>query len=590
VPGKATSTAATTSADPLTDVTGQPAQPGHTAPYPNNHTLSDAYTTATNWLEHHSPTNLIRNTTGQAPLPAETGKLGQLKTELTGAVGGLLDAVPNIAIATAKEIRRHPGEQHSPSLFPGSQLIAPALKANGPNQLEGMAQTGRDINARYSPMAHGDFSRWVHDYLDHPVRALAEDAEGPLLLTGAGRTVAGFIARGAARGAESALAKEASTTAADRAVTPKPATDAATATTKPTKAAASEAGAATPQAAIPHEPPTPPAQNPQPAGAPAPTRSESEPLTTGSGARDPTRTATAPPSGSVAAGSVGRRPAGKVAARPGGASDSDPTGAAGTRPGRPARIVGGRLGGADEPAPVTAGDGDPLFATGAGNRPAASRAQAPTASTPKPPRNADESRQDAGRAADISGPSIARDIGPVEGGRGGTPPLDRSPEDLGTTPAGGGPSTARSGTGLGRSDVDSVPNGFSSKNEFAEFGNQLYSGLAKAGYGETTPAFQGSSVTGRSFRTGEPFDEGRRSDFDIALGGEDIIRAAELEGVKLRSKGTRTGPLTSGQLRRLGLNDMARDLSSRTGRDVHFMIYRSVDEAIRHKPSIAVPR
>jgi len=483
-------------------------------------------------------------------------------------------------------------------LIPGASTImsSPVAAAWIGDTAGGMAHTALNVGKRYVPalaytaanIATGGaasaatkalgidpYAQIKTDYKRDWAGALTEDVSAAMMF------IPGLGEAGAAGTAARATGTARAATTAETAA----ATDAAAAAAA-TKAAAGEANAATPQAAIPHELPKPLAQKPEPAG----TRSESGPLTTGSGVRDPTPTATAPRSGSVAAGPVGRRPAGKAAARPGGASDSDPTGAAGTRPGRPAGIVGGRLGGADGSAPVAAGGGDPLVATGAGNRPAAGRAQSPTASTPKLPRDADEARQDTGRAEDISGPSIARDIGPVEGGGGGTWPLGRSPEYPGTTPADGGPTTARSGTGLERSDVDSLPNGFSSKNEFAEFGNQLHSGLAKAGYGETTPAFQGSSVTGRSFRTGERFDEGRRSDFDIALGGEDIMRAAELEGVKLRSKGTRTGPLTSGQLRRLGLNDMARDLSSRAGRDVNFMIYRSVDEAIRHKPSIAVPR
>jgi len=260
VPGKASSTAASGSADPLTDVTGRPAQPGQTGPYPSNHTLSDAYTTATNWLEQHSPTNLVRDATGQAPVPAETGKLGQLKTELTGAVGGVLDAGPNIAIATAKQISHDPAQLNGASLFAGSQLVEPALKANGPNQLEGMAQTGQDIKTRYAPIAHGDFSQWVHDYQDHPVRALAEDAEGALVLTGVGRTIARFVARGAARGAESALAKEASTEPTDGAA---PAAASRTKTTK--NISAGEPGQAAPPGAVT----TKPTPESEPAGRPA---------------------------------------------------------------------------------------------------------------------------------------------------------------------------------------------------------------------------------------------------------------------------------------------------------------------------------
>jgi hypothetical protein len=42
--------------------------------------------------------------------------------------------------------------------------------------------------------------------------------------------------------------------------------------------------------------------------------------------------------------------------------------------------------------------------------------------------------------------------------------------------------------------------------------------IAEAGYADTRALLQGSAVTGRSFRTGAPFDVGRVSDFDVALG------------------------------------------------------------------------
>jgi RHS repeat-associated protein len=154
----------------------------------------------------------------------------------------------------------------------------------------------------------------------------------------------------------------------------------------------------------------------------------------------------------------------------------------------------------------------------------------------------------------------------------------------------------RTATGAFTSDASTatraqavIPQGLAGPAEFADFGSRLQSGLRDAGYADAQAAFQGSSVTGTSFRTGLPFDVGRVSDYDVAIGGEGIFSAAEDAGIGLRGGGTRTGPLTSLDLERLGLTSLRADLSELTGRPVNFMIYQSIEDALARSPSILIP-
>ena len=134
------------------------------------------------------------------------------------------------------------------------------------------------------------------------------------------------------------------------------------------------------------------------------------------------------------------------------------------------------------------------------------------------------------------------------------------------------------------------PLGFNSFEEFQRFGSGLYSGLGRAGYSDVTAIFQGSSVTGVGFRTGEPFDVGRISDFDIALASPELLQRAKELGIGLRSQGVRTGPLKAEDLALLGLTDVVRQLSQQAGRPVNFMIYNSAETAIeRTSKNIIVP-
>jgi filamentous hemagglutinin len=107
-------------------------------------------------------------------------------------------------------------------------------------------------------------------------------------------------------------------------------------------------------------------------------------------------------------------------------------------------------------------------------------------------------------------------------------------------------------------------------------------------YPDLDMGFQGSSVTGRSADTGRPFDEGRVSDYDIAISGDSVNEAARANGVPFRGDEVSTGPLTERDLDRLGLDDIVSDASAAAGRDVHVMVFRTMDDAVGRKPTIRV--
>jgi RHS repeat-associated protein len=137
--------------------------------------------------------------------------------------------------------------------------------------------------------------------------------------------------------------------------------------------------------------------------------------------------------------------------------------------------------------------------------------------------------------------------------------------------------------------VDAIPHGFSSPAEFGQFGRLMSGGLDNAGWGDVSAAFKGSSVTGFKWTTGEAFDEGRVSDFDIALGGANIFHAARVAGADVfRFGGMRTAPLTEKQLGVLGLDGLRNDLENQAGRAVNIQIYPSLGGILARGPSIIV--
>ena len=134
-----------------------------------------------------------------------------------------------------------------------------------------------------------------------------------------------------------------------------------------------------------------------------------------------------------------------------------------------------------------------------------------------------------------------------------------------------------------------VPLGFKSLEDFQSFGSQLCSGLNTSGYSNVTSGMQGSAITGVKYTTGQPFDVGRTSDFDIALASPELLAKAKALGIPLRSGGVRTGPLNDNQLRVLGLYQLAQQLKRNAGRKVSFMIYDSILTAVDRAPTINIP-
>jgi hypothetical protein len=134
----------------------------------------------------------------------------------------------------------------------------------------------------------------------------------------------------------------------------------------------------------------------------------------------------------------------------------------------------------------------------------------------------------------------------------------------------------------------STPLGFRDATQYEKFKTTLNRGLQQTRYPNTVPIMQGSSVTGVKYTTGEPFDVGRTSDFDVALAGDDIFGAAAAAKVNVRGGGIRTAPLNRRTVARLGLRPLQRELMAISKREVKFMVYRDAGEAVDDKPSIVM--
>lgn len=153
------------------------------------------------------------------------------------------------------------------------------------------------------------------------------------------------------------------------------------------------------------------------------------------------------------------------------------------------------------------------------------------------------------------------------------------------TAAGGGPSTSSRSPASGQ--PQGVPYGFRDFGQFREFATRFRDRMREL-YPDLEMGFQGSSVTGRSADTGAPFDEGRVSDYDIAISGDSVNRAAHENGVRFRGDGVSTGPLSERDLDRLGLDGIVDEASAETRREVNVMIFRTIEEAAGRKPAIKV--
>ena len=58
--------------------------------------------------------------------------------------------------------------------------------------------------------------------------------------------------------------------------------------------------------------------------------------------------------------------------------------------------------------------------------------------------------------------------------------------------------------------------------------------------------------------------------------------------MRFRADGVSTGPLSQRDLNRLGLREIIKNASAETGRAVHIMIFRTIEEAAGRKPTIKV--
>lgn len=122
---------------------------------------------------------------------------------------------------------------------------------------------------------------------------------------------------------------------------------------------------------------------------------------------------------------------------------------------------------------------------------------------------------------------------------------------------------------------DIVPHGFQDWTQYQVFLNELYDGLP----GDNIDVvFAGSSVTGSSFSSKRVF--GDHSDYDISLASETLLERARQVGVQLRSRKTRTAPLSWTALKNLNLDRVIKKLEAIAQREVHFMIYQTKEQVI----------
>lgn len=136
---------------------------------------------------------------------------------------------------------------------------------------------------------------------------------------------------------------------------------------------------------------------------------------------------------------------------------------------------------------------------------------------------------------------------------------------------------------------EGLPYGFSSDEELRAFAAKLHSGLTAAGYTGVIVDIGGSAVTGVKYTTGEPFDVGRISDYDLGLASSELFARAKALGIRLRPDKQRTGPLNLTQLKALGLYQLASEMTRESGRKVSIMIYDSPVTAAARQPIIIIP-
>ena len=135
-----------------------------------------------------------------------------------------------------------------------------------------------------------------------------------------------------------------------------------------------------------------------------------------------------------------------------------------------------------------------------------------------------------------------------------------------------------------------VPLGFNSMEQFRGFGWETRSALARSGNADADVYLRGSAVTGYSYRTGEAFDVGRRSDYDFAIVSSRLLNKAREFGVRLSRKGDRTfRALSDKDLMALELSGAMAEIRARSRQESSIMIYRD-SAAVEHRgPNIRLP-
>jgi hypothetical protein len=98
---------------------------------------------------------------------------------------------------------------------------------------------------------------------------------------------------------------------------------------------------------------------------------------------------------------------------------------------------------------------------------------------------------------------------------------------------------------------------------------------------------RGSSATGVSFKTGEPFRDA--SDIDLAIVHDGLWAKVEELGIERWGAGTRTPPLSLSDLGNLGLKELQAELTEIAGHRVSIMIYRSMGDVLARGPGIVLP-
>ncbi len=132
-----------------------------------------------------------------------------------------------------------------------------------------------------------------------------------------------------------------------------------------------------------------------------------------------------------------------------------------------------------------------------------------------------------------------------------------------------------------------LPHGFEAVETYRSFASRLRVLIGA----DVEPVFQGSAVTGRSHRTGQAFDVGRVSDFDIGLINKALFERAGALGERTKTQPNRIGPIEPGSdlARCLGLDETLQELSRLAGgRLVKFMLYEDLGQALK-RPSLMVP-